>query len=120
MMRAALPLVPLLPAASPAGALSAGAQAPPIRIGFASAMSGPAAITGEGVRWGATLAVEEINAKGGVMGRKLEAYFADNKATPVEAVSAVRQLADIRQVDVINPKTHSAALTRGIPAGEEL
>src|SRR5690349_11784721 len=46
-------------------AVSAGAQAPPIRIGFASAMSGPAAITGEGVRWGATLAVEEINAKGG-------------------------------------------------------
>ena len=38
-------------------AVSAGAQAPPIRIGFASAMSGPAAITGEGVRWGATLAV---------------------------------------------------------------
>ena len=37
-------------------AVSAGAQAPPIRIGFASAMSGTAAITGEGVRWGATRA----------------------------------------------------------------
>ena len=62
MMRLALTLVTLLLAALSAGASSAGAQPPPIRIGFASAMSGPAAITGEGVRWGATLAVEEINA----------------------------------------------------------
>ena len=50
--------------------LAGRAQAPPIRVGFASAMSGPAAITGEGVRWGGTLAVEEINARGGVVGRK--------------------------------------------------
>ena len=64
-MRVGLTLVALLLAALSAGALSVGAQAPPIRVGFASAMSGPAAITGEGVRWGATLAVEEINAKGG-------------------------------------------------------
>ena len=52
-MRLALTLATLLLLA-----FSAGAQAPPIKIGFASAMSGPAAITGEGVRWGATLAVE--------------------------------------------------------------
>src|SRR5258705_12762435 len=90
-------------------ALSAGAQAPPIRIGFASAMSGPAAITGEGVRWGATLAVEEINAKGGIMGRKIEASFADNKATPGEAVSAGRKLAHVDQVGVIIGPTPSGA-----------
>jgi len=53
------------------------AQAPPIRIGFASAMSGPAAITGEGVKWGGTLAVEEINAKGGVMGKKISPVVVD-------------------------------------------
>src|SRR2546425_7082006 len=104
MLRVALTLVTLV-----LMAFSAVAQAPPIKIGFASAMSGPAAITGEGVRWGATLAVEEINAKGGVMGRKLEAYFADNKAQPGEAVSAVRKLADVDQVDVIIGQTHSGA-----------
>src|SRR6266850_1887992 len=59
-MRLALTLVTLLLAALSAGAFSAGAQAPPIRIGFASAMSGPAAITGEGVRWGAMPVVKEI------------------------------------------------------------
>jgi branched-chain amino acid transport system substrate-binding protein len=96
------------------------AQQPPIKIGFASAMSGPAAITGEGVRWGATLAVDEINAKGGVMGRKLEAYFADNKAQPGEAVSAVRKLADVDKVDVIIGQTHSGPCLSAMPVVKEI
>jgi branched-chain amino acid transport system substrate-binding protein len=116
-MRIALVALMLLLAVLP---LSTGAQAPPIRIGFASAMSGPAAITGEGVRWGGTLAVEEINAKGGVMGRKLEAYFADNKATPGEAVSAVRKLADVDKVDVIIGQTHSGACLGAMPVIKEI
>ncbi|PYM27308.1 MAG: hypothetical protein DMD80_15490 [Candidatus Rokuibacteriota bacterium] len=119
-MRLALALVTLLLAALSGGALSAGAQAPPIRIGFASAMSGPAAITGEGVRWGATLAVEEINARGGIMGHKIEASFADNKAQPGEAVSAVRKLADVDQVDVIIGQTHSGACLGAMPVVKEI
>jgi branched-chain amino acid transport system substrate-binding protein len=114
-MRLALTLATLLLLA-----VSAGAQAPPIKIGFASAMSGPAAITGEGVRWGGTLAVEEINARGGVMGRKLEAFFADNKAQPGEAVSAVRKLADVDQVDVIIGQTHSGACLGAMPVVKEI
>src|SRR5438552_5187514 len=119
-MRVGLTLVALLLAAFSAGALSVGAQAPPIRVGFASAMSGPAAITGEGVRWGATLAVEEINAKGGIMGHKIEASFADNKAQPGEAVSAVRKLGDVDQVDVIIGQTHSGACLGAMPGVKEL
>jgi branched-chain amino acid transport system substrate-binding protein len=116
-MRIVLTLVLLLLAALPP---ITGAQGPPIRVGFASAMSGPAAITGEGVRWGATLAVEELNARGGVMGRKVEAYFADNKATPGEAVSAVRKLADVDQVDVIIGQTHSGACLGAMPVVKEI
>lgn len=116
-MRIALVLLLALLAALP---LTGSAQAPPIRVGFASAMSGPAAITGEGVRWGGTLAVEEINARGGVMGRKLEAYFADNKATPGEAVSAVRKLADVDKVDVIIGQTHSGACLGAMPVVKEI
>src|SRR5438034_6304584 len=83
-------------------------------------MSGPAAITGEGVRWGATLAVEEINARGGIMGHKIEASFADNKAQPGEAVSAVRKLADVDQVDVIIGQTHSGACLGAMPVVKEI
>ena len=98
----------------------ASASAQPIRVGFASAMSGPSAITGEGVMWGATMAVEDINAKGGIMGHKIEAFFADNKGTPGEAVSAVRKLADVDKVDVIVGQTHSGACLGAMPIIKEL
>lgn len=93
---------------------------PPIRVGFASAMSGPSAITGEGVRWAGTMVVEEINARGGIMGRKVEAYFADNQGTPGGAVSAVRKLADVDRVDVIVGQTHSGACLGAMPVVKEI
>jgi branched-chain amino acid transport system substrate-binding protein len=116
-MRIALAVVLVVLAALPPGGA---AQAPPIKIGFASAMSGPAAITGEGVRWGATLAVEEINARGGIAGRKIEPFFADNKATPGEAVSAVRKLVDVDNVDVIIGQTHSGPCLAAMPVVKEI
>jgi branched-chain amino acid transport system substrate-binding protein len=99
---------------------AASASAQPIRVGFASAMSGPSAITGEGVMWGATMAVEDINAKGGIMGHNVLAFFADNKGTPGEAVSAVRKLADVDKVDVIVGQTHSGACLGAMPIIKEL
>ena len=95
-------------------------SAQPIRVGFASAMSGPSAITGEGVMWGATMAVEDVNAKGGIMGHKVEVFFADNKGTPGEAVSAVRKLVDVDKVDVIIGQTHSGACLGAMPIIKEL
>ena len=101
-------------------AMPATAQDSPIRVGFASAMSGPSAITGEGVRWAGTMVVEEINARGGIMGRKVEAYFADNQGTPGGAVSAVRKLADVDRVDVIVGQTHSGACLGAMPVVKEI
>ncbi len=112
-MKSIVTLVMMMLAAVPA-------SAQPIRIGFASAMSGPSAITGEGVMWGATMAVEDINAKGGIMGHKIEAFFADNKGTPGEAVSAVRKLVDVDKVDVIIGQTHSGACLGAMPIIKEL
>jgi len=99
---------------------AAAGELPPVRVGFASDMTGPTAFTGEGVRWGATLVVEEVNARGGIMGRKVEAFFADNKAAPGEAVSAVRKLADVDKVDVIVGQTHSGACLAAMPIIKEI
>src|SRR5919198_3309627 len=115
-MRTVAALVLTVLAAAPAWAQGG----PPIRVGFGSAMSGPSAITGEGVVWGATMAVEDVNAKGGIMGRRVEAYFADNKGTPGEAVSAVRKLVDVDHVDVIIGQTHSGACLGAMPIVKEL
>lgn len=110
----------LVLAAAVAVAAPATAQDPPIRVGFASAMSGPSAITGEGVRWAGMMVVEEINARGGIMGRKVEAYYADNQGTPGGAVSAVRKLADVDRVDVIIGQTHSGACLGAMPVVKEI
>ena len=108
----------LLNAADPPGTRAQGG--PPIKVGFASAMTGPSAITGEGVKWAAQMLVDEYNAKGGIMGRKIEAYFGDNAGTPGEAVSAVRKLVDVDKVDVIIGQTHSGACLGALPVVKEL
>ena len=98
-----------------------GAQTPPpIKVGFSSAMTGPSAITGEGVKWAAQMMADEYNAQGGIMGRKIEIYFGDNAGTPGEAVSAVRKLADVDKVDVIVGQTHSGACLGALPVVKEL
>jgi len=99
----------------------AGAQGgPPVKVGFSSAMTGPSAITGEGVKWAAQMLADEYNAKGGIMGRKIELYFGDNAGTPGEAVSAVRKLVDVDKVDVIIGQTHSGACLGALPVVKEL
>jgi len=108
----------LLLGGDPPGARAQGG--PPIKVGFASAMTGPSAITGEGVKWAAQMLVDEYNAKGGIMGRKIEAYFGDNAGTPGEAVSAVRKLVDVDKVDVIIGQTHSGACLGALPVVKEL
>src|SRR6201987_315950 len=63
-----------------------------IKIGFPMPLSGPAAVYGVPVTKGAELAVQELNAKGGVLGRKLELLERDSKASADEAVRLAREL----------------------------
>ncbi|MBI5909523.1 MAG: ABC transporter substrate-binding protein [Betaproteobacteria bacterium] len=73
--------------------LSAARAAEPILIGEISNMSGPLAVGGVPGRQGAILAVEEINQKGGVLGRPLQLVMRDDKTQPEEAGKAFRELA---------------------------
>lgn len=57
-----------------------------IRIGFQAPLTGPAASDGKTALQGAELAVEQINAAGGVNGRKLELVIADDQTQPAQAV----------------------------------
>ena len=63
-----------------------------IKIGFPIPLSGPTAVYGKPVLAGAEMAVAEINAKGGVLGRKLEILARDSKANADEAVRLSREL----------------------------
>jgi branched-chain amino acid transport system substrate-binding protein len=80
--------------------MTAGA-AEPIKIGFPIPLSGPTAVYGEPILKGAELAVSEINAKGGVLNRKLELLSRDSKANADEAVRLARELIIKDNVDFL-------------------
>jgi branched-chain amino acid transport system substrate-binding protein len=67
--------------------------ADPVKIGHVAALSGPSAQSGEAITRGLTIAIDEINAKGGVLGgRKLQLLQRDDESTPPKGVTAVREL----------------------------
>src|SRR5258705_7369684 len=71
--------------------LAASAQKP-IKVGVPLPLSGPPALFGEPASKGAMMFVEELNAKGGVLGRKIELIVRDSKADANEAVRVAREL----------------------------
>ncbi|MGH7350718.1 MAG: ABC transporter substrate-binding protein, partial [Candidatus Rokuibacteriota bacterium] len=80
--------------------LDASAQKP-IKVGFPMILSGPGALFGEPASKGAQMFVEEINAKGGVLGRKLELVLRDTKGNADEAVRVSRELILKENVDFL-------------------
>jgi branched-chain amino acid transport system substrate-binding protein len=72
--------------------------------------TGVAAVASEWELWGANLAVEEINASGGVLGRKLELMILDNKCNPSEAVNVANKLVEAKVVAVEGAHCSSAHL----------
>ena len=80
--------------------LTAQAQKP-IKVGFPMILSGPGALFGEPALKGAQMYVEEINAKGGVLGRKIELLPRDTKGNADEAVRVSRELILKENVDFL-------------------
>src|SRR5258706_5103683 len=64
----------------------------PIKVGVPLPLPGPPALFGEPASKGAMMFVEELNAKGGVLGRKIELIVRDSKADANEAVRVAREL----------------------------
>ena len=76
--------------------------ADPIRIGHVAALSGASAQSGEAITRGLALAVDEINAKGGLLGgRKLELIQRDDESSPPKGLTAARELVFQEKVDAI-------------------
>ena len=73
----------------------------PIKVGMPMPLSGPPALFGEPATKGAQMYVDEINAKGGVLGRKIELLTRDSKADANEAVRVARELILKENVDFL-------------------
>jgi len=78
----------------PAGPAEAQCQlgVPVIKIGVQGAASGPHADYGRQIEMGATMAIEEINATGGILGCKLEIKFMDDENKAATGVKNARYL----------------------------
>jgi len=72
-----------------------------IKIGLVTALSGQSARAGEAITRGLQIAIDELNAAGGVLGRKFELLRRDDEATPAKGVIAARELVHKEKVAVL-------------------
>jgi branched-chain amino acid transport system substrate-binding protein len=92
-----------------------GSNAQDVRLGFAGALSGPASFVGIEIKRGAEIAIDEINAKGGVKGRKLILISRDDEHNPVKTVAQYRELVEREKVVGILGATNSASMLAVAP-----
>ena len=72
-----------------------------IKIGLVTALSGQSARAGEAITRGLSIAIDELNAAGGVLGRKFVLVSRDDEATPAKGVTAARELVFNEKVAVL-------------------
>ena len=77
------------------------AQAQEIKIGVAGPITGPLAFLGQHMKWAGELATDEINKKGGVLGRKLVFLMQDSACRPADGVASAEKLLSQDHVDVM-------------------
>jgi len=109
----------LLIIAALAAALPALAQET-IKIGLVTALSGQSARAGEALTRGLQVAIDELNAKGGVLnGRKFELVRRDDEATPAKGVIAARELYFKEKVAVLFGGLDSPVALAIVPIANE-
>ncbi len=96
--RALLKAAVAAPVATP---LAVRAQAGTVKIGSVLSVTGPAAFLGEDMKAGMELAIEQINAAGGIGGRKIEWFFYDAESQTQKGLNALRRLMTQDNVDIV-------------------
>jgi branched-chain amino acid transport system substrate-binding protein len=91
-------------------ALPIAANAQSIVIGASVPDTGPAAAPAMWQRWGYQLALDEANAAGGILGKKVELLAYDNRCNPSEAVNVANKLIEAKVVTVVGAHCSSATL----------
>ena len=85
------------------------AQAGPIKIGVVTPLSGTYTPIGEQVKMGLDLAAKEINAAGGINGRKIDLIYEDEEANPAVATQKAEKLFQVEKVDFLTGTVNSGS-----------
>ena len=107
-------------AAASIGAASTSYAEDPIRIGGIYILSGSAATYGEFAQKGINLAVDEINATGGILGRQVEMIYEDSQGKASVAIQAARKLVYSEGVDALVGLDSSGVAQGMVPTMPEL
>jgi ABC-type branched-subunit amino acid transport system substrate-binding protein len=92
------------PAAAPTSASAAGAgqtNGAPIKIGYMADANGTSAPIAAGMHLGTDLAVQQVNAAGGINGHPLQVTYVDPQSDPTQASQMATQLVQTDKVDVL-------------------
>jgi branched-chain amino acid transport system substrate-binding protein len=87
----------------------------PIAIGYLPALTGPSSSTGIGINRGIQLAVQEINAAGGIDGRQIELIVRDTQSDPTKAVNGAAELTHGEKVSVVFGPVNSGESLAVVP-----
>ena len=91
---------------------AAGAQGEPFRLGVLGPLTD---FTGRDIQRAATLAVEELNAASGILGRRIEIFSADSEGVPEKAIQAFQLLAVRHRVHAVVGGFRSGAVLALLP-----
>src|SRR5262245_9134116 len=103
------------------GTLAQGQAKPPVNVALVAAMSGGSALSGEAIKRGLTVAIDEINARGGVLGgRKIELVIRDEEGNPSKGVTAARDVIEREKAVAVFGGLHSPVGLAMLPVFHEL
>ena len=111
-------LVPLAAACPSDEEATDDAAEPPLRIGVMESATGPGETYGRVAIQAKQMAVDEINAAGGVNGRMIELIVEDSKCSAQDAITAYNKLTDVDGVKIILGTSCSGAMLGAAPLAE--
>src|SRR5580693_5063713 len=100
-------------AALTGGAVAQSGQ--PIKIGFSMAMTGGLAANGKSALLAQKIWEENVNAKGGLLGRPVKLVYYDDKSAPAEVPAIYTKLLDVDKVDLLIGAYATAQLAPAMP-----
>ena len=106
-----------VPAPPAAPQVNAGQQLP-FQIGVMESLTGPGEIYGTVAKQAKQMAVDEINAAGGINGRMIELIVEDSKCNAQDAITAYNKLTDVDGVKIILGTSCSGAMLGAAPLAE--
>jgi branched-chain amino acid transport system substrate-binding protein len=104
-----------LTAATLAAAPAAAQSGEPIKIGFSMALTGGLAPNGKSALLAQKIWEEDVNAKGGLLGRPVKLMYYDDKSSPAEVPAIYTKLLDVDKVELVIGPYATAQIAPAMP-----